>query len=118
VSLQKFKALQEFRSKWQKLDEGDVGRTGRLRVFAKIYYSSPKGIENDRAYVTISFDGYEQGQIDIDETADLTVSDFHLRFSPDWQDYIFDTDNDTLVIEGNSPKMGGEYMVRIHPTER
>ena len=113
--MENFKAIRDFREAWARNDLGDVRQTGRFRIWAKVSYHSPKIDEQDRTHVTIHFDGYDQGAIDIEETSDLSAQDFHLRFTTDWQQYTFDSDNDTLVVEGSSEKMGGEYMVRIHP---
>jgi len=110
-----FLALQEFRSVWAGADQGDVRQSGRFKVWCRVSYHAPAQNGLGDTLVTILFDGYEQGQINIDETDELTLADFHLQFSPDFQSYSFDTDNDTLVVEGSSQKMGGGYMVRIHP---
>ena len=110
-----FKALHDFREACAKADLGDVRQSGRFKVWCRVSFHAPNGDAFEDTLVTLLFDGYEQGRIDIDEMGELTVEDFHLRFSPDFQSFTFDTDNDTLVVEGSSPKMGGDYMVRMHP---
>ncbi|MDQ4421794.1 hypothetical protein OOT33_15315 [Sphingobium sp. DEHP117] len=67
---------------------------------------------NLRAYVG---SGPDDGQIDIDETTQVTIDDFHMRFHPRWQDYRFEESDHSLLISGSSGKMGGDYSVRVRP---
>lgn len=60
--------------------------------------------------------GPEDGRVDIEDTAKVRIEEFHLRFSPAFQIYIFDEADHSLVISDSSPKMGGRYEVRIKPS--
>ncbi|MEI8594215.1 hypothetical protein [Photobacterium sp. Hal280] len=82
-----FQALVEFRSKRRNVSE----------------ITTVKFIRN----------GYNDGNITITEEAELTSDYYHLDFSPDWQEYSFNPNDNSLLIKGSSPKMGGKYTVAI-----
>lgn len=108
--------LQRFRACWLSKDKGNVRRTGLFVINAKITYKSPKFADTGISEVTINFDGYEAGSIEISETEIFGAVKCHLGFCDyDGTDYLLDEDSDALVIEGSSTKLGGEYIVRIYP---
>ena len=86
-----------------------------MMFLANVAFHSPKGTAVERTNVRVIMNGLDEGQIDIDERGDLMVNQFHLKFLPNFQSFIFDEDNGTLVVEGSSDKIGGDYLVRIHP---
>lgn len=66
-----------------------------------------------QAYIAITMDGgcYD-GSINI--VGDCFDSQkVHVLFSPRYQKYKFDNNNNKLIVEGSSPKMGGNYRVSI-----
>lgn len=77
------------------------------------YYWKEKRIKSTITAVTLHIVGYEQGKISFESTDDIDVENFHTEFSPEWQTYSFDEENQMLVIEGKSTKMGGDYKVTI-----
>jgi len=53
--------------------------------------------------------------IDIDETDEMSVDDYHLRILASFGEYKLKKSSGELVISGTSPKMGGAYSIRILP---
>jgi hypothetical protein len=60
--------------------------------------------------------GPDDESIDLDDTAKVRIEDFHLSFKPMFQDYQFEEEDNSLTISAASPKMGGEYSVKVMPT--
>jgi hypothetical protein len=60
--------------------------------------------------------GPADGKVDIDDTSKIRIEDFHLQFSPAFQNYFYDATDKTLIISDSSPKMGGKYWVIIRPS--
>ena len=68
------------------------------------------------ANVRLVMDGIEFGNIEIDETDDITLEKYHLSFKFEFQQYRFNADNNSLTISGSSPKMKGRYEVNLKVT--
>lgn len=109
--------LFEFVEHWRAIN--DNFDTDRLNpgIDAIVDYESPKASANaQRTNVRIQMSGYsESGQIDIDESRELSTSKFHLRILPQWGNYHFEQNSGTLVYTSSSEKMGGDYEIRISP---
>ncbi len=84
---------------------------GNVRFEALVAYRSRAGNSTELTQVQITRNGYNDGDIEIRECGDLKTTDYHLGFTTQYQTYSFINGN--LVINGNSPKMGGDYMVTI-----
>lgn len=83
-----------------------------LTFLAKVIYSTPSGSEHETLEVSLYIATYGYGKILIKNGDILTPQKYHLDFNPDFQEYIFDNKG-SLVIMGNSKKMGGKYEVQI-----
>ena len=59
------------------------------------------------------FAGFDAGKISIAEIGELNIDEFHLDFQERFQKYVYDKSNQELIIQGNSPKMNGDYKVKI-----
>lgn len=88
---------------------------GNLHFEAFVEYQSNIKNTSEITSVTIIRNGYQDGQIKLDEEGDLNSDDFHLDFDIKYQSYRFSKENNSLLISGNSPKMSGKYSVLISP---
>nr|WP_321258880.1 hypothetical protein [uncultured Pseudodesulfovibrio sp.] len=104
-------AFDKFRSSLNYSNGGEL----KLKFPAHIHYTSPKVTTSSSSEVTLYFDTMGYGKVSIGENADLDTDTYHLDFTPHYQSYSYqNTDGQNkLVIEGNSPKMNGEYKVTI-----
>jgi hypothetical protein len=112
--------LSAFRAFWSQSDEYPEENYGNDRVYmpAEITYHWAGGRSKMtftsvfRAHVG---SGPYDGVVDIDDTAKVKIEEFHLRFNPSFQIYLYDEDTKTLTISGSSDKMVGRYEVEISP---
>ncbi|WP_336080457.1 hypothetical protein [Thalassospira sp. CH_XMU1448-2] len=79
-----------------------------------VAYESKHGFETDNTYGWMSVTTMEHGNISLVETKKITSDNYHLDFTPTYQNYSFK--GKTLTIKGQSDKMGN-YKVTITPTE-
>lgn len=84
---------------------------GNVRFEALVDYISPARRTKVITQVKITRNGICDGDIDIDESDDLIVSDYHLGLKTQFQTYSFN--DGSLLINGTSPKMGGKYTITI-----
>jgi len=94
-------------------DQLGVNQLGNCLFEAAIEYVSRKIDFAGRTEVRITRNGYQEGNVGLRETDDLTVDSFHLDFSPDFQTYTYVKSTGALKIAGDSPKMQGKYTVHI-----
>jgi len=88
---------------------------GNLYFEALAEYRSPARNATEITNIIIIRNGYQDGEIALDETGDFSANTYHLNFTADFQDYVFSNSDNKLTINGNSSKMGGKYSVSIHP---
>lgn len=62
--------------------------------------------------IHISIDTFGYGEIDI-VAPKFDVNDVHTNFRPRCQNMEFDRFSGKLIINGNSPKMAGDYSISI-----
>lgn len=90
-------------------------QSGNLHFKAFVEYRSPARNTSEIADIKIIRNGYQDGQISIEETGDLAAEDYHLDFTTQYQKYNFSKDDGKLFVAGNSAKMCGKYSVTISP---
>ncbi|MGL4923307.1 hypothetical protein [Aeromonas sp. 30P] len=86
---------------------------GNCEFQAFIEYKSQ--VVNATELTTVKFirNGYNDGDIKLTESGVLTAERFHLDFSTLYQTYSFNAVEQSLNVFGNSPKMGGDYTIKI-----
>lgn len=78
-----------------------------------VNYSSKLHSPSGEAQIRIELSGYNtEGKIIINGD-DFDINYIHIEFLPQFQDYIYDKNQKSLSIIGNSPKMAGDYKVTI-----
>lgn len=111
-----FTEIYDFGEEWRNTTNFQVMPVGNFLFNAKITYKSKsRGTEREDCTVQIIRNGMQDGEINIYANGVLKSETHHLGFSEKWQKYEFDNNDGALVITGKSPKMGGEYSVRISP---
>lgn len=109
--------ISEFREEWDGTPNFQVMPVGNLFFRADITYISEKrGEEQGQCSVHIIRNGMQDGNIEIVEGDGFTAEKHHLGLTNKYQKYEFDADDKSLLIKGCSPKMGGEYSIRLMPT--
>ncbi|HAT5005861.1 TPA: hypothetical protein I9749_004595 [Serratia marcescens] len=88
---------------------------GHLKFEAFVEYQSPSRNAVEVTNVKILRNGYDDGTIKLHEEGDLVADDYHLDFTPQYQNYSFSINDGNLIITGTSAKMGGKYNVTISP---
>lgn len=112
--------LSRFREYWRDSPEYPSENFGndRIRYPVNVTYTWGNGQSettfSSQCYAFVGA-GPRDGAIEIDGTEKIRADDFHLGFGPGYQNYVFDQSDKSLVISDKSPKMGGEYQVRIRP---
>ena len=85
------------------------------RFDASIRYEWKQKSKIFPATVRVEVNGYCEGNIQLHpKNKDVSENTFHLDFTEKWQTYIFNKENNSLEIKGESDKMGGKYAVEIH----
>lgn len=74
------------------------------------YYYNNK-VEQEVLPCTFRRDTMGYGKVALDDGDVIHPDNFHLDFDTDYQEYKFE--NNTLIIIGQSLKMGGKYRVEI-----
>lgn len=111
-----FLEINKFGQAWRGTQNFQVTSTGNFIFSANVAYnSSSRGTERAGCTVQIFRNSMKDGEIEIYESGGLRSETHHLNFSEKWQEYLFDKSDESLLITGSSPKMGGEYSVRISP---
>lgn len=86
---------------------------GNYKFKGKVeYYSNIKNVV-EYSEIKITMAGYNGGKVSIEEVGELNVDEFHLDFEDKFQKYNYDDETKELVVSGKSPKMNGQYTVKI-----
>ncbi|MGC0119928.1 hypothetical protein [Pseudoalteromonas piscicida] len=93
----------------------DRDEFGNCTFTAIIDYQSPAISDKATTEVKIIRNGYNDGEINLSEGGPLTVENYHLDFTIDYQVYSYNSNSKELEVTGKSPKMGGAYKVSIYP---
>ncbi|ETR94496.1 hypothetical protein [Acinetobacter lactucae] len=92
----------------------EVDNRGNLPPFECIIeYKSKAGNASTVANVRLTIHGIDFGNIDIDETKKISSENYHLNFTTRFQQYKFDSEDNSLIISGTSAKMQGAYEVKL-----
>ena len=101
---------------WRHLENFIVLQNGNLQFSSLVSYSSPKfGVERGCCLVMVERTGPSDGNINILENGPLKTKSHHLGFCKRYQTYKFNKSIGALIITGDSPKMGGKYVVSLIP---
>ena len=101
---------------WRDTENFKVVAGGNFLFCARVTYTSKKrGVEVENCTVMMVRNGMQDGEINIYERGVLKAETHHLGLKGEYQDYKFDVENASFVIVGKSPKMGGDYSIRIFP---
>lgn len=115
--MQNFHEIYDFGDNWRGSKNFEVSPVGHFTFVANVTYKSElRGTEREKCTVQIIRKGMQDGDINIFGKSTLQSETHHLGFSARWQTYKFDENDGALVINGDSPKMGGKYSVRLLPT--
>ena len=111
-----FTEIYDFGEEWRDTRNFQVSPVGHYLFAARISYTSKaRGTEREDCTVHIFRHSMQDGDISIYSNGILQPETHHLGFSAKWQDYEFDRNDGAFVVNGDSPKMGGKYTVRIYP---
>lgn len=88
---------------------------GNYDFYSIVDYQSPLNCIKTTTEVTFIRNGYNDGSIKLEEKSNLSVDDFHLDFTHDFQRYCYDKKTKELTITYKSHKMGGNYSVTLYP---
>jgi hypothetical protein len=107
----------KFVEQWRK-NPGFIRHDSGVREFpALVIYSWKTRSITETTTVQLRIVGYgEEYQIDIAETNNLSVEEFHLKLKADFQVYSYNEDRHSLIVTGDSQKMGGKYKIEIIPS--
>ena len=86
---------------------------GNATFKAQIQYKFRQETLSSDTDVKIIRNGYDDGKISLTENDELNVNFLHLDFTPDYQEYKYNSDDSSLTITGSSPKMSGDYTIEI-----
>ena len=116
--MRNMRQLGDFLAYWRSSPEYPPKNDGNDHIYLPVHVVYQWGNGKSKIRFSSTFrvsvgSGPNDGDIDIDDTDKVKVEDFHLRFKADFQTYQYDDTIKSLVISGNSPKMGGEYKVII-----
>ena len=82
-------------------------------IEAIVEYKSKRGVEISKALVSFTMEGaYHCGDIEID-SKNFPHGRYHTGFNTTYQTYIFDEESSSLIIQGKSAMMRGDYEVKI-----
>jgi hypothetical protein len=95
------------------LDEHELEKDsfGHCEFRGLVEYTSNVINASEITIIKLIRNGYNDGDIQITENGDLNYENFHLDFTTNYQNYTFNTADNSLVVSGNSGKMGGNYQV-------
>lgn len=94
-------------------DSINIDDYGNVTFNAQIKYTFRNQTLNSYTDVKIIRNGYDDGKVSLSENDELNVNFLHLDFTPNYQEYKYDSSDSSLTITGSSPKMSGEYIVKL-----
>ncbi|MDK4738059.1 hypothetical protein PH547_04160 [Rhizobium sp. CNPSo 3464] len=118
--MQNIRALGNFLRFWRESPEYPTENRGNDHIHFPIWviYEWKKGGNHKKGFSSVFRvfvgSGPHDGTVDIDETAAIKITQYHLRFNPAFQKYEYDDGDHTLTISDTSEKMG-QYVVLIAP---
>lgn len=114
--MQSTRALGDFIRHWRAAALPGWGNTpaGLFYCQAKVRFDWPTSFESQTTKVWFCQIGIEDGKVRMEDAGKINDKDTHTEFRQLWSEYTFDGETFSLVIEGNSPKIGS-YTVVISP---
>lgn len=118
--IQNIRELSDFRDFWRDSPEYPQENlaNNHVRYPVEVVYTWGNGqsrVKFSSEFRAFVGSGPDDGMVDIEDTAKVSITDFHLSFKPAFQNYSYDPSDHSLLITDTSPKMGGKYEVRIKP---
>lgn len=118
--LHNIRELSKFRSFWRGSPDypKDNLFNDSVRYPVDVTYTWENGrseIEFSSEFRAIVGAGLSDGNIDIADITKVRIEEFHLSFKPAFQEYEYDRSDHSLLVSGESTKMGGKYQLRIKP---
>ncbi len=110
--MESFLAIHNFVERWR---DQITDNFGKCIFKCLVNYNSNLGIKTFTTRVTIHRSGYDDGKVSLEESGEVVSERYHLDFSANYQEMEFDNSTNSLIIKGQSPKMG-VYRVQIIPT--
>lgn len=112
--------LGDFRDYWRDSAEYPEVNRGNTRVEypVQVAYEKPPGSRPtvfETTFMTFVDASPDEGRIELEETDRVSVTRYHLGYSPRFQTYFFDPSDGALLISGIA-KDGKPYRVAITPT--
>lgn len=86
---------------------------GNCNFRARIDYAAAESHYSGLTTVRIVRNGYDQGDVKLEQQEGLSPLEFHLDFKPRFGTFEYDHASKALVINSESAKMKGLYTVRI-----
>ncbi len=109
-------AIKHFVDHWCEHQGFEINSVGNCIFPSTVTYEFRGSSIEHKTICRITRNGYEDGKVSLDETGPLVSEVFHLDFSPDFQTFSYNNKSHSFIVEGKSPKMGGNYRVFITPT--
>jgi hypothetical protein len=106
------KNLEAFASFRDNLKNAVQHSNGDESFQGKVIYNWNGNSEHETLEITLYLTTFEYGRIRVEDGDFLNIGIVHMDFNPDFQDYEY-TNEGFLVIQGKSPKLGGNYIVKI-----
>ena len=91
----------------------DIDDYGNATFHGKIQYEFRGQILLSNTIIKIIRNGYDDGKISLSENDELNINFLHLDFTPDYQEYSYNSNEHSLNIIGSSSKMSGKYSIKI-----
>lgn len=104
-----------FGQHWRNHLNFEILPVGNYVFPAQVTYEYSRKSVTELTTCTVIRNGYEDGKISLEERGILSSKIFHLDFADDFQMYKFEKSTFSLIVTGNSQKMGGSYKVTILP---
>ena len=109
--MKSFLAIRDFVEQWY---DHIIDKNSNCIFDCLVRYDSKLGTTTFKSKAMIQRSGYEDGKVSLEESGKVVSEKYHLDFSANYQDMEFDTETNSLVITGQSAKMGS-YKVLVTP---
>jgi len=91
----------------------NIDDCGNVTFKAQIKYMFRNQTLSSYTDVKIIRNGYDDGKVSLSENDELNANFLHLDFTPNYQEYKYDSSDSSLTIIGSSSKMSGDYIVKF-----
>lgn len=97
------------------LDESCFQPTGNVAFDATVSYTHDGETTSGEAVVYLVRNGFDDGKVTVRESEQFDSNKVHTEYTPKWQTYTFDQDEEVFTVSGVSKKYGYDYQVVIAP---